>query len=334
MKERKYIIAIILLAGLLLASCGGAGPADGASDAEPPGSAGGSGRLNVVTTIFPEYDFARAVAAGTDAEVTLLIPPGTSVHSFDPSPQDVKTVQDADVFVYVGGESDVWADQILAGIDTGGMQIVRLIDHVQTYEEELKEGMQEEEEEADADANAAEEGAEADEHVWTSPKNALVLLGVIADAMGAADPGNADAYGENAAAYAQELEAVDAEIEGVVASAGRKMIVVADKFPLRYFTEDYGLDYAAAFPGCSDQSDAGARTIAYLIEAVGREGLPYIYKVELTNGNVAEAIAEETGAEVLELNSCENLTKDDFDSGVTYVDLMRRNAAALEKGLN
>jgi zinc transport system substrate-binding protein len=331
----RTIIAItIAFAALLFASCGNGGSgADAGSSGGGADDQGGGGSLRVVATIFPEYDFARAVAQGTDTEVTLLIAPGTSVHSFDPSPQDVKTIQGADVFLYVGGESDEWVDRILESVDTGGMQIVRLIDHVKTYGEELKEGMTPEEEGEADDEGEGEDETEIDEHVWTSPKNAIVLLDVIAGAMSEADPQDADAYKANAAAYAQELEAVDAEIEAVVAGGSRKLIVVADKFPLRYFTEDYGLDYAAAFPGCSDQSDASAQTIAFLIDTVERDQLPYIYKVELTNGNVADAIAEETGAEVLELNSCENITKDDFDSGVTYADLMRRNAEALGKGL-
>jgi len=234
------------------------------------------------------------------------------------------TIQNCDLFICVGGESEDWVDRVLESAGNGEIHTIRLMDLVNTVFEEAVEGMQEEEE---------SEEPEIDEHVWTSPKNAVVLLGVIADAMAEADPANADAYRANAASYAQELAAVDAEIEDVVANGSRRMIVVADKFPLRYFTEDYGLDYAAAFPGCSDQSDASAQTIAFLIDTVEREKLPYIYKVELTNGNVAEAIAEETGAEILELHSCENITKDDFENGVTYADLMRRNAAALEKGL-
>jgi zinc transport system substrate-binding protein len=148
------------------------------------------------------------------------------------------------------------------------------------------------------------------------------------------DPANKTVYEENAAKYKAELEQVDEEIAEVVKSAKRQKIVVADKFPFRYFVDRYGLDYAAAFPGCSDQADAGAQTIAYLIDTVNDEKIPYIYYVELSNRNVADSIAEQTGAEPLLLNSCENITKDDFDAGVTYVDLMSANVESLKKGLN
>jgi zinc transport system substrate-binding protein len=303
-----------------------------AGDASVDGGASPDGKLNVIATIFPEYDFARAISGG-EADVTLLIDPGSSVHSFDPSPGDLKTISDADVFIYVGGESDEWVDRIIDSLDTENMKIVRLMDYVDAVEEELKEGMEPEEEE-EGEEGEGEEGPEYDEHVWVSPGNALVLMDAISGAMCEKDPANRALYEENAAKYKTELESVDAEIADVVKSAGRQKIVVADKFPFRYFVDRYGLDYAAAFPGCSDQADAGARTIAYLIDTVKADDMPYIYHVELSNRNVADAIAEQTGAEALLLNSCENLSKEDFDSGVTYVDLMKANAENLRKGLN
>jgi zinc transport system substrate-binding protein len=353
--------------GLLLAGCGSA-PAGGgddsvatvdkaaesgdanAADGSAAADAGNTqaesdaaaapkdGKLNIVATIFPEYDFARAISGGK-ADVTLLIDPGASVHSFDPSPSDLKVVADADIFIYVGGESDEWADRILESLDNPDMKVVRLMDYVENVEEELKEGMEPEEEAEEEGAESEgegeeEEGPEYDEHVWVSPGNALLLMDAIEGAMCEKDPANEKAYEENAAAYKAELAAVDEEIAEVVKSAKRQKIVVADKFPFRYFVDRYGLDYAAAFPGCSDQADAGAQTIAYLINTVKEENIPYIYHVELSNRNVADAIAEQTGAEALLLNSCENITKDDFDAGVTYVDLMSANVENLKKGLN
>jgi zinc transport system substrate-binding protein len=342
------------LVALLFAGCGGADNENGGGES-PAQSAGQDGnaaaddastdddvsaeaaapagdRLNVVATIFPEYDFARAVSGG-EADITLLIDPGSSVHSFDPSPGDLKTISDADVFIYVGGESDEWVDRIIDSLDTENMKVVRLMDYVEAVEEELKEGMEPEEEE-EGEEGEGEEGPEYDEHVWVSPGNALILMDAISGAMSEKDPANSALYEENAAKYKEELEAVDAEIADVVKSAERQKIVVADKFPFRYFVDRYGLDYAAAFPGCSDQADAGAKTIAYLIDTVNADGMPYIYHAELSNQNVASAIAEQTGAEALLLNSCENLSKEDFDSGVTYVDLMKVNVENLRKGLN
>jgi zinc transport system substrate-binding protein len=327
-----------LIVGLLLAVCGGApaGGGDGAgASADQAAAAPKDGKLNVGATIFPEYDVARAISGGK-ADVTMLIDPGASVHSFDPSPGDLKVVSAADVFIYVGGESDEWVDRILESLDKPDMKVVRLMDYVENVEEELKEGMEPEEEEEEGEGGEGEEaeGPEYDEHVWVSPGNALVLMDAIEDAMCEKDPANEATYEENAAQYKAELAAVDEEIAEVVKSAKRQKIVVADKFPFRYFVDRYGLDYAAAFPGCSDQADAGAQTIAYLINTVKDENIPYIYHVELSNRNVADAIAEQTGAEALLLNSCENITKDDFDAGVTYVDLMTANVENLRKGLN
>jgi zinc transport system substrate-binding protein len=213
------------------------------------------------------------------------------------------------------------------------------MDYVNVYEEELKEGMTPEEEEATSVIPAqagipdAEE-VEYDEHVWTSPKNAILLIDAIRDAMCEADDAHAKVYTDNAAAYKEKLVAIDETILELVQTAKRNKIIVADKFPFRYFVEQYGLDYAAAFPGCSDQTDAGAATIAYLIRSVTEEKIPYIYYVELSNQSVASAIAEQTGAEMLLLNSGENVSKDDFNAGVTYVDLMNQNIENLRKGLH
>jgi zinc transport system substrate-binding protein len=346
------VIAVMLFPGCTAPGTGDAGSgdqpdvaadadvsADTQADANAGTDAATDGRLNIVATIFPEYDFARAIA-GDKADVTLLIDPGSSVHSFDPSPGDLKTISAADIFIYVGGESDEWVDRILDSIDTDSMKVVRLMDHVEMYEEELKPGMEPEEEEEHGDGEdgeAEEEGGEEpeyDEHVWVSPGNALILTDVIADAMAVTDPDNAELYTQNAAKYKEELDRVDAEILEVVSSGARRNIVVADKFPFRYFVERYGLDYAAAFPGCSDQSDAGAQTIAHLIDTVKDGGLPCVYYVELSNRNVANAVAEQTGAEPLLLNSCENISKEDFEKGVTYIDLMDANVVNLRKGLS
>ncbi|MDR3305001.1 MAG: metal ABC transporter substrate-binding protein, partial [Clostridiales Family XIII bacterium] len=322
MRKILSVVLLIFVLGFALSGCG-AGKSDAADD----------GKLNVVATIFPEYDFARAISGGA-ANVSMLIDPGAGVHSFEPAPSDIKTIQKADVFIFVGGESDEWAVDLLDSIDTSAMKIVRLIDYVNVVPEELKEGMTPEEEEAAEGGEAAEGEEEYDEHVWVSPKNALLLIDAIRDAMCEADPANAELYSENGASYKAELEAVDRDIAAVVSSAKRDKIVVADKFPFRYFVDDYGLEYAAAFPGCSDQADAGAATIAYLINTVQNEDIPYVYYVELSNQSVAESISEQTGAGMLLLNSCENITKDDFESGITYVDLMKANALNLEKGLN
>ncbi|MDR0356930.1 MAG: metal ABC transporter substrate-binding protein, partial [Clostridiales Family XIII bacterium] len=303
--KRSAAIGVVCLILILFAACGANSKDESSAGAES------SEKLKVVTTIFPEYDFARAIG-GEFAEVSMLIDPGSGIHNFDPTPSDIISIQEADVFLYIGGESDEWADDILASMDSAGTKTVRLIDFTGGVEEELKEGMEPEEEE-EHEGEDAEEEPEYDEHIWVSPKNALKLVDAIADAMIEKDEDRADAYRTNAEAYKEELSKTDAELQAVVDGGARKKIVVADRFPFRYFVDQYGLDYAAAFVGCSDQTDAGPKTIAYLVNTVKEEGIPCVYHVELSNKNVAGIISEQTGAEMLQLNSGENVTKDDFD---------------------
>ncbi len=377
----KKIISLFIAAALVVALAAGCavgviGGADGPTSvittqtpvAAQSGAAAEAEKLRIVATIFPEYDFARAIA-GDKADISMLVQPGASVHSYEPSPADMVNIMNADIFIYVGGETDDWIDGMLEAVDTSEMQIIRLMDHVDVVEEEIKEGMEEEEghdhAHAEGEANteedhaheeedhaegdhdheeedhAEEEGHEheegevaLDEHVWTSPKNAIKFIDVIGGAISARDPANAALYDENSEKYKAELTSVDSELKAVVDAAARRKIIVADRFPYRYFTDAYGLDYAAAFPGCVDQSDAAPQTIAFLINAVKQENIPYIYCKELSNQNVAKAVAEETGAGLLQLNSCENLSRTDFEAGLTYVELMRQNVESLQKGLN
>lgn len=284
-------------------------------------------KINIVGSSFPEYDFARAIV-GNNANVAMLTPPGASVHSFEPSPSDIIRIQNSDAFIYVGGESNAWVKRIIDSIDTSNMEIIRLMDYVETMHEEIKDGMQL----GDEDGGDGDE-IEYDEHIWTSPKNAIRLIEVICEALCGIDSENADIYRSNAKQYQDALKKADEEITDVVSKAVRKKIVVADKFPFLYFVRAYGLDYAAAFPGCSDQADAGVKTILYLVKTVEDENIPYVYHVELSNKSVAMAISEQTGTGMLQLNSCHNLSKVDFEAGVTYLDLMSQNIENLRRGL-
>ena len=285
------------------------------------------GKLSVVTTIFPPYDFARAVA-GDLADVSMLIDPGAEVHTFDPTTDDMMKIQNCDVFIYIGGENDAWVDTVLGSMDTKGKTIVRLMDAVKPVEEETVEGMQAEHEETGTDS------PEYDEHIWTSPKNAMLMVNAIAEAMGKADSAHSDAYTKNASDYNAKIKQVDERIQSVVDKAQRKLIVVADRFPFRYLVDEFGLEYYAAFSGCSAESDVSAGTLAYLINKVKDNNIPYVYYIEFSNKQVAQAVSEQTGAQMLLLHSCHNVTKADFDAGVTYVSLMQQNADNLEKGLN
>jgi len=296
-------------------------------------------KISVVSTIYPPYDFARAVA-GDKADIIMLLKPGAEIHSFDPSPADILAIQNADVFLYIGGESDVWVDTILSSMDTTGKQIVRLMDAVTLVEEKTVEGMQEEAEEGlkseelKGEENEHESGeAEYDEHIWTSPKNAVLMVNAIAQAMCAADAGNEAVYRDNAASYDAQIEAVDAQFRGVLQDSVRQIMIFGDRFPLRYFVDTYGLEYRAAFPGCSTETEASAATIAYLIDTVTTNKIPFIYTIELCNQNIARSISEQTGAQILTFQSCQSISRDDFQAGATYVSLMLQNVENLRKGL-
>ena len=282
-------------------------------------------RLQVVTTIFPQYDFARHIA-GDRADVTMLLKPGEEVHSYEPTPQDIKKIQNCDLFIYVGGENDVWVENILDSVkgDQEGPQTVRLLALVETYSEEHLEGMMEEkghdhdhehepegtaEEDHDHDhkADASDQNTkgtdthsthvhsheeEPDEHVWTSPQNCVILIEKLTEEFCAADPVNAEYYRKNGDAYRKEFEELDARYRDMAASAPRKTILFGDRFPFRYLAEELGLTCYAAFPGCSSESEPSAATIAFLIDKAAEEKLPVIFQIEFSNGNIARAISE------------------------------------------
>jgi zinc transport system substrate-binding protein len=287
------------------------------------------GTLKIVATVFPVYDFTRAVV-GDAADLSMLVRPGIEIHTYDPSPQDILAVNNSDVFIYVGGESDAWVDVLLESSEPSDKTILRLIDQVDAVEEELVEGMQPEEEEE------GEEGEEEeyDEHIWTSPRNAIALVRSIAETLCRVDPQNAETYKANADGYIKKIAEIDEKFKTLVASAKRKKIVFGDRFPFRYFADEFGLEYRAAFPGCHTESDVSAATMAYLVKAVQNEGIPVVYTIELSSQNIAKAIAEQTGAEVLTLHSCHTVTRTEFEAGATWLSLMEGNVESLRKGLN
>lgn len=314
----KKLIALFTVAALLLASV--------AAVAESPAA------LNVVTTIFPQYDFVRAVAGDTGAvNLTMLLRPGAEMHSYEPTPQDIIAIRNADLFIYVGGESDAWVADILESMPDSAVKAVKLTDMVPNLAEELVEGMQDEAAPADATQT---EAPELDEHVWTAPLNALSMVNAIAADMAALDPAHADAYAMNAAAYGEKLTALDTAFRDVIAGAKRTELIFGDRFPMRYFTHAYGLTYYAAFPGCSTETEPSAQTVAFLMEKVVSDKVPLILYPELSTHKVADVISEQTGVPTRIFYACHNLTADEFAAGMTYVDFMTLNLATLREALN
>lgn len=290
---------------------------DGFAYAEP---------LKIVASNFPCYDFARQVA-GESAEVTMLIRPGVEVHSYEPSPSDILTIGDADLFIYVGGESDAWADDILESFDDGP-RAVRLMEHVHLLEEVHYEG--------DGHHHHHHDHSELamDEHIWTSPKNALQMLRAVEDALCEANPDEAESYHVRADAYAAEIEAIDTALAQIIADGERHDLLFADRFPFLYMAHDYGLHYSAAFTSCATETEPSAKKLVELIEIIRDEDIPVVYTIEMSTGAIARTLAEETGAEVLEMHSVQTVRQSEFDAGESYVTLMKKNLAAIEKGLN
>lgn len=334
-----WLALAVMFLFCLLSGCGRA------ESGEEPGDGEGGRKLKVAATLFPYYDFVRQVA-GDQVELSLVIPAGMDSHSFEPTPRDIRTMQEADVIIANGGAMEHWVDQVVDSFDREDQTVVIMMDHVDAVEEEIVEGMEHSDEghghvhvheDGEEDGHLEEDESryeiEYDEHIWTSPVNAMRMVDVIAETLTERDPDHGAMYQAGAAAYLEELERLDKEFREVRDSAVHDMIVMGDKFPLRYFADTYGLRYRAAFSGCSSDTEPSARTIAYLIDKVKEEGLPVIYYLELSSHRVAEIIGEETGAVPLLFHSCHNVTRRQFEEGVTYLELMEQNVKNLREGL-
>lgn len=279
--------------------------------------------ISIITTNFPAYDFARAVA-GDKANIKMLVKPGVETHDFEPTPQDIIDIKNSKMFIYTGGDSDEWIEDILDDINPENTKLFKMMDAVDVIEEETVEGMERKHEGGEV---------EYDEHVWTSLKNAKKIIGSIKDELVKISPENKTVFKSNAESYTHKLTNIDQNLQKVVENGSRKTIVFGDRFPLRYFADDYGLNYFAAFPGCSEQTEASSKTIAFLVDKVKSENIPVIFKIEMSNSKVADTIANETDAKVLVFNSAHNISTSDFNHGKTYAEIMAENIKALEEAL-
>ncbi|HIS00340.1 MAG TPA: zinc ABC transporter substrate-binding protein [Candidatus Excrementavichristensenella intestinipullorum] len=304
------------------AAAGGNIEEGGDSAAGEKGTEGGGQGLKVVATIFPPYDFARALTEGTGAQVTMLIKPGVESHSFDPTPEDILTIAEADLFLCIGGHDEAWVDTVLEGQDRGPGRVVKLIGCVETLPQ------------AGQGEHGHEEGRGIDEHIWTSVGNARQMAQAICQALEAADPEGAQAYRANYEDYAAQLEALDQAFQAVVDGGVRREVVFGDRFPFRYFAQDYGLTWYSAFAGCSGEGEPSAADIAFLIDKIQQDGIPVVYHIEQGSLRTAQTIAQEAGVETVLMHSCHNLTVEELERGETYLSLMEGNLQALAQGLN
>ena len=322
--KKSLIFLVILCLSFSLCACG-----------EAPAESGGEG-LDIVCTVFPAYDFAREIA-GEKANVTMLVPPGSEAHSFEPTPQDIIRIENCDLLIGNGGESETWLEEILAGREKDIPSLI-MMDCVDALEEETKEGMQttehshEEHEEHDGHEEHEHE-EEYDEHVWTSPVNASLIVSALCDRLSAIDPENGGFYRENAVRYQSELQKLDAAFRETVEKGKFDTLIFADRFPVRYFVEEYGLDYYAAFPGCTDDTEPSARTVAFLIDKVRSEDIPAVMYIEFSNEKMADVICEDTGCKKLLFHSCHNVSAQQLKSGVSYLTLMWGNLESLKEAL-
>ena len=306
-RKRAAVVLSVLSVLCLAVFCGGCAGAINVADQETKDGSGQDNRLRVVTTIFPPYDFVREIA-GDRADLKMLLKPGEESHSYEPTPQDIIAIQDCDIFIYTGGENDVWVEDILSSMPDNDRLTLRLTDCVETVEEEHVEGMKE---------------SGGHEH----EEDACRLLC-------RADPENSRVYEENAAAYQEELAGLDGQFRDVVSHAKRHVLIFGDRFPFRYFADEYGLDYYAAFPGCAGDTEPSAATMVFLIRKAQEEQVPSVLKMELSNDDIANAVAEAAGTDVRVFYSCHNLSADDFENGETYLSMMQKNVETLKEVLN
>ncbi len=323
MKKKIFLLFICLLLLLLFSACG-----------KQSGDRSGTGdpRLRIVAAIFPAWDWAKNILGENpaDAELTLLLDNGVDLHSFQPSVEDILTISTADLFIYVGGESDRWVTDALKQAKNPDMHVIRMLDVIgeAAREEELKEGMQAEPE--------PEEEAGLDEHIWLSLRNASVICDAVAAELSALDPSHASIYKANAAAYQAKLDELDRAYRLAVSESPLKTLLFGDRFPFRYLVEDYGLDYYAAFSGCSAETEASFETIKFLSQKAGELSLPAVLTIDGTDHRIAETIVRNTQGktpQILTLDSMQSVSAKDIENGAAYLSIMEKDLEILKQAL-
>lgn len=336
MKKTILILCVMILAAAMLAGCGAGAAKDNANNNDKDNEKN-NGKLSIVTTIFPEYDWVREITKGNDnVEITMLLNKGVDLHSFQPSVDDIVKVASCDMFIYVGGESDGWVADALKEATNKDMAVINLLDALgdSVKEEELVEGMEGIEKDCD-DRN--EEAPEYDEHIWLSLGNAKTFCRIISEGLCRIDPDNKASYEANLNAYISELDALDKEYKAAVGNASVRTILFGDRFPFRYLVDDYGLDYYAAFSGCSAESEASFETIRFLADRIDELGLKAILQIESAEGKIAETIKETTKSkdqQILTMDSIQSVKNEDISAGATYLGIMKENLATLKQAIS
>ena len=272
-------------------------------------------KINIVTTVFPPFDFARTIA-GDKADITMLISPGSESHTFEPTPAHMKKAEECDIFIALGGESESWAERITESSKNEERVTVILSDTVTLLESHSGEEHTE---------HSHTHSHEHDEHIWTSPLNAVKMSRAIYDALCLKDPENADYYSENLKAFEEELMSLDADFRKTVKEGSKKELIFADRFPFLYLLKEYSLEFKAAFPGCAQETEPDINTLIELIEHIKENNIKVVFYTEFSSQNIADMMVRETGAAKKMLHSCHNVTKQEMKRGESYITLMRKN---------
>lgn len=328
----KKNLIIILMLCLFICTMFGCSKEAGNSSSEGENSA----KLSVVCTTFPQYDWVREILGdqADNVELTLLLDDGVDLHSYQPTAEDIAKIADCDVFIYVGGESDGWVEDALAEATNKDMQVINLMEVIgdSAKEEEVVEGMEVEEAE-----EGNEEEIEYDEHVWLSLKNAEIICNSICASLSTLDSGNSETYKKNLETYTEKLSSLDSDYKKTVDSAERSTVVFGDRFPFRYMVDDYGLDYYAAFVGCSAESEASFETILFLAEKMDELNLPAICVIESSDQSIAQTIINNTKSKdqkILVMDSMQSVTSEDVVNGADYLSIMKSNLEVLKEVLD
>ena len=325
MKLLKKLLAVVTASALALSLC--------ACSSESSYFESDSSKLKIISTVFPPYDLAKHIA-GDNAEIKILLPPGSEAHTYEPTAKEIIAIENCDIFLYIGGENEQWADKLISSNDTSNVKIVKLIDHVPALSEEDEHESEDDGDEHGHHDHDHDHEHETDEHIWTSPENARLMLSAVYNAICEVDPENSKIYTDNKDAYDKQLADLDNDYKTAIDNAKNKTIVLADKFPFRYLAHEYGLDCYAAFSSCSDESEPSVSTMIKLTKKIKENSIPVVYYLEFSSTKIADTLCDETGATKLMLHSCHNVSKQDIENNVSYVDLMKRNLENLKVALN
>lgn len=334
MKKYISLFVAIVLAISSICACGKANTVDAQTTEQAPTKS-----LKIVTTIFPIYDWVKNILGDKfdKNNVSILLDNSVDLHNYQPTSADMVKISNSDLFIYVGGESDKWVPSVLEQVSNKDLKAINLMEYINAdlRPEEEKEGMEEEHEEEHEGEEEHEE--EYDEHIWLSLKNAKKLVSAISNVLQELDADNKSVFADNATQYVDKLDTLDKEYTDMANNASNKMLIFGDRFPFLYMTKDYGLDYYAAFKGCSAETEASFKTIAFLAQKLDEYNLNYIFTIEGTNHKIAETIIENSNnkdRKILTLNSMQSTTTKDIESGNSYIIIMKKNLDVLKQALS